>query len=791
MERLWFTIYTDDDEAEQLWLKCGVRPDRILRCGEKDNFWSMGETGPCGPCSEIHYFTGADMADNTPDHVNSDDDNDQTTVEIWNLVFMQYEREGKGGQTPLPKPSIDTGMGFERLCRVLQGGASNYDTDLFQPVFDCIQELAGHSDAQRNEQYVAYRVIADHVRAASFLIGDGVLPGNEGRNYVLRMVMRRAMRYGRKIGFTQPFLYQVCQAVIEKMGGYYTDLVNRKDHITNTIKREEEGFARTLEAGLERLDAIVQATPAITTHVGFSQTVTGNSISGQDAFKLYDTYGLPLEITRDVAKERGFSIDEAGFEKAREAAKEIARSAGKENFAGNFDQVKAYREAFEALKSDGALPESGVRYDPYGTLEMITGLVGILRDGEMTDHAVLGETVEVILHDTPFYVESGGQVSDTGEISNKFWRMNVLDTRRPAPGFVVHTCQVSEGAPRTGDPCVAYVDKARRASIKRNHTATHLLQKCLRTVLGAHVGQQGSLVAPDRLRFDFSHSAAMTRDEIEKVSDLLNDAILQDMPVWAQEQSYKEAIASGAMAFFSEKYGDVVRVVRVGFAGDDLFDPEIFSAELCGGTHVKRTGEIGSAVVVSESAVAAGVRRIEVLTGKGALEYARKQSQQIAQIAHAVNATSDTAAEQVNKVTVQLSEAQKQLEQLKRAVAKSQFDALLKTSVVRRQTSDVLIAQVQTDSSELLREMSDWFREKHPSGVVVLGAVIGDKPSLVVSVSQDLTKKGFEAGKLIKEIAAVVGGGGGGKPTLAYAGGKDASKLGEALAKAEQLLAGV
>ncbi|NJM42443.1 MAG: alanine--tRNA ligase, partial [Anaerolineae bacterium] len=367
----------------------------------------------------------------------------------------------------------------------------------------------------------------------------------------------------------------------------------------------------------------------------------------------------------------------------------------------------------------------------------------------------------------------------------------VLDTRRPAPGFIVHSCEVAEGAPRTGDPCVAYVDKARRASIKRNHTATHLLQKCLRSVLGQHVGQQGSLVAPDRLRFDFSHGAAMTHEELDKVSDLLNDTLLRDMPVWAQEQSYKEAIASGAMAFFSEKYGDVVRVVRIGFEGDELFDPDIFSAELCGGTHVMRTGEIGSAVVLGESAVAAGVRRIEVLTGKGALEFTRKQRQQISQIAHAVNATSDDAAEQVNKLTAQLRETQKQLEQVKRATAKSQFESLLKSSVVRRQASDVLVAQVQTDSSDLLREMSDWFREKHPSGVAVLGAVIGDKPSLVVSVSPDLTKKGVEAGKLIKEIAAVVGGGGGGKPTLAYAGGKDPNRLGEALAKAEQLLAGV
>jgi alanyl-tRNA synthetase len=611
-----------------------------------------------------------------------------------------------------------------------------------------------------------------------------VLPGNEGRNYVLRMVMRRAMRYGRKIGFTQPFLYEVCQAVIDKMGGYYTELVDRRDHITNTIKREEEGFARTLESGLSRLSELIG-------ELELSQSTNQPiNIPGETAFRLYDTYGLPLEITRDVAKESGFGVDEAGFEKAREAAKEIARSANKEAFAGNFDQAKAYREAFEALKADGKLPESGVRYDPYGTQEMITGLVGILRDGEMTDHAVQGESVEIVLHDTPFYVESGGQVSDTGKIESKLWKLKVLDTRRPAPGFIVHSCQVAEGAPRTGDPCVAYIDKARRASIKRNHTATHLLQKCLRSVLGNHVGQQGSLVAPDRLRFDFSHGAAMTHEELDKVSDLLNDAILRDMPVWAQEQSYKEAIASGAMAFFSEKYGDVVRVVRIGFEGDELFDPDVFSAELCGGTHVMRTGEIGSAVVLGESAVAAGVRRIEVLTGKGALEFARKQRQQISQIAQTVNATSDTAAEQVSRLNAQLSEAQKQLERAQRDLSRINFNQLLDQSKETNGTAK-LIAQVSVPNADTLREMSDWFREKHPSGVVVLGSVVGDKPSLVVSVSDDLTKKGVNAGKLIKEIAAVVGGGGGGKPTLAYAGGKDPSKLGEALAKAEELLAGV
>jgi alanyl-tRNA synthetase len=737
------------------------------------------------------------MRDNVASHVNAA--GDEITVEIWNLVFMQYDRDASGKLTPLPRPGVDTGMGFERMVRVLQHADSTYDTDLFMPILDHIQELAKQTDAQRKELTIPYRVVADHTRAATFLIGDGVLPGNDGRNYVLRMILRRAARFGRKLGFYEPFLYKVSEAVIEKMGGHYTELVDRRERILNTIRQEEERFARTLDQGLERLDQEIRD---LRLEIKPDQSPISNLqspiIPGDLAFKLYDTFGLPFEITRDEAKERGFEVDEAGYLAARDAARERNRARG--DFDADFTHLGAYREAFETLKADGKLPESGpalaeagVDYNPYDSLTRETTLVTILRDGEMTDHAVKGEHVEVVLAATPFYVESGGQVSDTGLIcavtdeetdEEPAWCLAVKNTIQPAPGFIVHECVVEWGEPRIGDPCTAQVDEARRWAIERNHTATHLLQKSLRTVLGAHITQQGSLVAPDRLRFDFSHNAPLTQDELDQVSDMLNDAILDNMPVTATYQPYQSALAAGALAFFSEKYGDVVRVVRIGEEGN-----QPFSVELCGGTHVDRTGDIGSAVIVSEGAVAAGVRRIEALTGRGALDYHRNQSRQLHEIARVVNATPETAAEQTSKAVATLQETQKSLVQAKRELARVRFREVLSATKNGVSGPNVLVTQVDADSPELLREMSDWYRERYHSGVAVLGAVINDKPALLVSVSQDLTKKGIDAGKLIREIAQVVGGSGGGKPTLAQAGGKDASKLGEALEKARQLLA--
>jgi alanyl-tRNA synthetase len=789
MDRLWFSIYREDDEAEALWKKVGVPASRILRFGEKDNFWQMADTGPCGPNSEIHYYTGDRKDENTPDRVNAD--GDETTVEFWNLVFMQYDRDASGKLTPLPRPSIDTGMGFERICRLVQRVPTNYDTDLFIPVFDCIQNLAGHEDQQRRENWIPYRVVADHTRAATFLIADGVLPGNEGRNYVLRMILRRAARFGRKLGFGDPFLYKVSESVIEKMGGHYTELVARREHILSTIKQEEERFERTLDLGLERLRQLIdeQRTTDEGRRKHEAEGSPSSVIPGDAAFRLYDTYGLPVEITRDEAKERGFEVDEAGFSEAREKAKELARSATKDQFTGNYDALRVYGEALESLKADGKLPASGVDYNPYGPLTVNTEIVAILRDGELTEYAVPGERVEVVLRQTPFYVESGGQVSDTGTISatapegqQPAWRLAVRDMKRPAPGLIVHECEVGWGQPAVGDAAVAEVDEARRWDIMRNHTATHLLQKALRTVLGGHVGQQGSLVAPDRLRFDFSHSAPLSREELERISDILNQAILSNYPVRTDQENYKDAVQSGALAFFSEKYGDVVRVLRVGQPGG-----QPFSVELCGGTHVHQTGDIGSALIVTETAVAAGVRRIEALTGTGALGHARKQAQLLATAAQALGTTPEQLADQAAHLVATLSETQKALERAQRELARTQFTERL-ASVQQIKGASVLVADVRATSVDLLRDMSDWFREKYPSGVAVLGAVVNDKPAIVVAVSKDLNARGLDAGKLAREIAKVVGGSGGGRPNLAQAGGKDASKLSEALASATRLI---
>jgi alanyl-tRNA synthetase len=787
LERMWFTIYEGDDEAAGLWQKHGVPASRILRFGEKDNFWSMADTGPCGPNSEIHFFQG-DLRDNRPEYVNGPG---EEAIEVWNLVFMQFNRDAGGKMTPLPRPSIDTGMGFERLCKLLQSGASNYDTDLFMPIFDAIQELAGHTSAQRRVNDVPYRVIADHARAASFLIADGVLPGNEGRNYVLRMIIRRALRFGRKIGFADPFLHKVSETVIYKMGGHYTELLERREHIMRTIQQEEERFARTLDMGLARLGDIVREIGERTSEaVSNPQSPTSNLtnlIPGDAAYKLYDTYGLPFEITRDEARERGCEVDEAGFQAARQASRERNKASGQ--FAEDYERMQAYAEAYAALKADGALPETGVANDPYGDLALRTRVVALLRDGELTEHAVPGERIEIVLAESPFYAESGGQVSDTGILcaethdeQQPAWCAAVRDTRRPAPGFLLHACEVEWGQPRLGDACLAQVDEARRWAIRRNHTATHLLHKSLRAVLGDHVQQQGSLVAPDRLRFDFSHGAAMTPEQLAQVSDLMNDAILDNLPVDASQRPYKEALAEGAMALFSEKYGDVVRVVRV---GDPAQAP--FSVELCGGTHVQMTGDIGSALIVNEQAVAAGVRRIEALTGRGALEHARAQAAQLAGVAQALNTVPDQAAEQAARLAASLAEAQKALERAQKELARARFAAVL--AQARPVNGIMLLAsRVQADNADLLRDMTDWFREQHPSGVAVLGAVIADRPALVVAVTPDLTKRGLDAGKLIREIARAVGGGGGGRPTLAQAGGKDASKLDEALAGAEKLV---
>ena len=764
LERLWFSVYTDDDEAEELWRKVGAPPERILRFGKKDNWWAMGDVGPCGPCSEIHYYWG-DLEDQVGDGVNVDDE----YLEIWNLVFMQYEqREPDGELIPLPRPSVDTGMGLERLASILQGKDNNYDTDAFTPIMDRIQAMLGHSDAQRQEHLVGYRVIADHGRAISFLISDGVMPGNEGRDYVVRMILRRAARFGKMIGFEEPFLAEICRVVIAEFGAHYTVLQGNEDFILQTVTAEEERFQRALNAGLALLDGLLERLRAGGTGV----------IPGEDAFRLWDTYGFPLDITRDVAQENGFSVDEAGYLEALEQQRQQSGS----DQAGLAADVSVYVTMLEDLRARALLDADGVKQLIYEDAEDAdTVVIGLLKDGRAVEQAHAGEEVEVILPETPFYVESGGQVSDTGEIEyfpdgmeRPAWGVRVQTMRRPIPGLVVHVGEVGSGTVQVGDPAYALIDTERRWDIMRNHTATHLLHAELRAQLGAHVRQRGSLVAPDRLRFDFSHPQPVSADQLSAIEHAANAAVLANDAVKDRWTDFDRAVGEGALAFFEEKYGDTVRVISIGDGGDAL------SQELCGGTHVGTTGEIGPFVITSEGSSAAGVRRIEALTGRAAQALSADRMAALNAAAASLRVQPERTAQAVQRLQEQNRQLERQLEQLRAELARQQSERLL-SHAVRLNGLSILAEQVEVSDVDTLRQMTDWFRDRLGSSVVVLGSVINDKPMLVAAATADAIEKGIHAGNLVRDAAKIVGGGGGGRPNMAQAGGRHADKLPEAL----------
>ncbi len=762
VNRLWFTVYRDDDEAAQLWVQTGAAPERVLRFGEKDNFWSMGDTGPCGPCSEIHYYLG-DLNAQHAAGVNALDD----YIEIWNLVFMQFNRDSQGVLTPLPKPSVDTGMGFERLSLVLQRKQSTYDTDLFQPIFAHVQAALRHSAEQRAEHYVSYRVIADHSRAIAFLVGDGVLPGNAGRGYVLRMLLRRAARFGVKLGFQQPFLANTVDVVIGTMGQHYHELRDRRDFILRTVALEEERFRRTLRAGEELLQEIM-ARPDV---------AANRLLPGDQAFRLYDTYGFPLDLTRDSARDAGFQVDEPGFQRAMQEQKERARSAAR-FAAANDASARVYVETLERLRQESVLDSAGVEHLYYETTRVPTSVAALFQNGQPVTQAQAGRTVEVVTPATPFYVEQGGQVSDTGWITaaDDAWQIEVNDVRRPIPGLTVHIGVVTRGAPAVGDRALVSIAEERRFDIMRNHTATHLLHAELRRVLGTHVHQAGSLVAPDRLRFDFTHQAALTDDERQRIEQGVNDAILTDHPVTAQVTSYKEAVAAGAMALFGEKYGDEVRMIWIGQQPETAV-----SKELCGGTHLTRTGIIGLFAIVSEGSIGSGIRRIEALTGRGAQKYAQQRLATLRQAAAALGASEETLPAKVSDVQQTLQMAQREVTRLRQQMARREIE-LIAAQAAPVDSAQVLAVQVEASDMETLRQMSDWLRDRLGSSVVVLGALIGGRPNLIAAVTPDLAAQGLDAGQIIRAIAPVIGGGGGGRPTLAQAGGKDADRLADALA---------
>ena len=786
-ERIWVSCFEDDkgdlgrdEEAAGYWrTETSIDPSHILFFGRKDNFWEMGETGPCGPCSEIHYDRGPEFCDrkDDPNHVCGVNADCGRFIELWNLVFIQYNRKEDGSLEPLPARHVDTGMGLERLVAIMQGVDSNYKTDLFLPIMDRVQEMLGHTDAERAEHVVGYRVIADHGRAVTFLIGDGVLPGNEGRNYVLRMILRRAVRFGRKIGFTEPFLDEVAKVVIEMMSPVFPELEKRREFILSVVRQEEERFLRTLDQGLARLDEVIEEVK------GQGDKV----IPGESAFHLYDTFGLPLEITRDVAEEHGLTVDEEGYHAAMEEHRERARAA--ETFrAVDAESLKHYQDLLDNLKARGLLPATGVGYDPYTTTELEAQVVGILRDGKPVESAREGDRVEVVLAETCFYVESGGQVSDTGVIAaypegaeEPIWEIAVEDMRQPVEGLIVHVGEVTLGEPRVGEIAWALVDYERRMDIARNHTATHLLHAELRYVLGEHVQQAGSLVAPDRLRFDYTHPTMPTQDELDEVVRLVNEAILINYPVTWDHEPYRQALEEGVIALFGEKYGDVVRVLRIGWPD------EPYSQELCGGTHVEETGEIGSFYIISEQGIGAGVRRIEAVTGRGAVEWVQKHLRVLRSSAAHLLCRPEELERKTLETLGELQAARKEIDRLRRELARYRFERLI-NRVQEVEGVPLLAAKVDAPDMDTLREMTDWYRNRVKSGVVVLGAVIKGRPAFVAAVTPDLVERGIDAVRLVRGVAQVVGGGGGGRPTLAQAGGKEAHRLDEAIRKAPALL---
>jgi len=767
-DRLWTTCFEDefgeiprDDEAAEAWAKQpGINSSHIIFFGREDNFWEMADTGPSGPDSEIHMDLGLEHCNmqDVKGHQCAVNGDCTRFLELWNLVFIQYNRTGPKQLDPLPKKHVDTGLGFERIVSVLQGTQSNYKTDLFAPIIEATQILAGHGEQELEQFWTPYRVIADHSRAAAFLIGDGVVPGNLGRNYVTRMIIRRASLFGSKLGFDGPFLADVARTVIEHYGDAYPELVQNQQSIERLITDEEQRFARTVEGGISRLNERLEQ-------------LDGRVLPGEAAFDLYATYGLPLEISRDIARESGKQVEEQGFFDAMDRHRLVSTGGGLKN-SGNQEDSDRYRELLESLKKNGKLAD-GVGYDPYRALEIETPVLALLRDSEPVDAVNVGDRVSVVMAETPFYVEAGGQVSDTGSIAGSDWRIEIENTHSPVEGLVVHDGTVATGKPQVGDPTTASVERERRLDIMRNHTATHLLHAALRDVLGSHARQAGSLVAPDRLRFDFTHPEAVASDEIERIEQKVNDDILSNHPLLIRHQGREEAIQAGAMALFGETYGETVRTICIG-------EPACFSYELCGGTHVENTSVIGPFLITSEGSVASGIRRIEAVTGRGALELIRARLAALDSIAGELGVGVDQARERVVKVLEDQDQLEDRQAKLRQTIAFDQLDRLTPEQVDGIPVLANLLDDLDADS---LRQLIDRFRSSNPSGVAVLATTQNGQPIIVAAVTEDLVARGLHAGELVKSVAAVVGGGGGGKPTLAQAGGKDASKLPEALAK--------
>ncbi len=748
-DRLIVTVLDDDDESYEHWRALGLPAERILRMGEKTNFWAMGPTGPCGPNSELHYDWGPEYCTcgRAEDCSVALDNDCGRWLEIWNLVFMQFDQNADGTRTPLPSPGVDTGMGLERIASVVQQVPTVYDTDLFAPILDRIQSLLRHNDNQRNAAIVPYRVIADHCRAAVFLIADGVTPGNEGRAYVLRMILRRAIRFGRRAGFAGPFAADVAAAVIALMREENPDLERRRDFILKVIEAEEARFSQTLTVGLERLSEVIAGV----------RSRGLPTIPGDEVFRLYDTYGFPVEMTRDVAAESSLAIDEEGFRREMESQRERSRAGAGPAAAGDIET--------------GALPPT--EFVGYTKESSPATVVAILRDVARVDEAGTGEDVVVILDRTPFYAEAGGQVGDTGVITARALRIDIADTRRVSPGVTGHIGRLARGRVRAGMRVRTSIDADRRAAIKRHHTATHLLHRALGEVLGDHARQKGSLVAPDRLRFDFTHLAPLTVDERAAVERRVNELILADRPVRGSVMPLEQAQRLGAMALFGEKYGEQVRVVEV----------KGYSRELCGGTHASATGQIGLFTITAESSVAAGVRRIEAVCGWPAYDRARANERLVAEIAGVVRASPAEVLDRVRRLAEQAREDRTPPD---RTVTKDVLPTTVDINGVR-----VATARIDGASHEALREVGDRVRARVGDGVIVLGGTSGDRVNVVAMVTGALQARGVRADAIVRAVTARLGGTGGGRADLAQGGGREAGRLDEVLGAVPEIVRGL
>ncbi|HDG98770.1 MAG TPA: alanine--tRNA ligase [Desulfobacterales bacterium] len=756
-DKLYVSIYKDDDEAFEIWHKeIGVPEERIVRLGEKDNFWAMGDTGPCGPCSEILIDQGEELSCGRPDCAPGCDCD--RYLEIWNLVFTQFDRQPDGSLVPLPSPNIDTGMGLERIAAVVQGVKSNYDTDLFKDIIGEVERLSGKSYGQEEKQDISFRVIADHSRAAAFLIGDGVMPSNEGRGYVLRRIIRRAVRYGQNLGLQPPFLNKVCTKVIQVMGEDYPELVTSKEFIEGVVRNEENRFADTLRYGIRVLNEEIQEL----------KDRKSTIIPGDLAFKLYDTYGLSLDIVQDVAREEGLIVDLEGFDRAMEQRRKLSQASWKGS--GEEDIPETYKRLF----SEGFKTE----FVGYDTLCSEGNIVALVSNGEETDTVRAGESVEVVLDRSPFYGESGGQVGDKGIIKSEQGIVRIGDTQKIAQNIIVHKGVVQKGEIRVGQSVTAEVDEQRRRATALNHSATHLLHAALREILGEHVKQAGSLVSPDRLRFDFSHFAQIPIDTLQEVERWVNRRIRENLPVTITEMDREEALKTGAMAIFEERYGERVRLVCVG---------EEVSKELCGGTHTSRTGDIGLFRIISEGSVGSNLRRIEALTGEAALAYDQAQDRQLREMAELLKVTPERVFERVNTLVQDLKQKEKDIESLRAKLLTKKSEDFM--SEVREINGvKVLAKEIEADSPKELRESADRLKDKIHSGVIVLGSKKNGKAMLTCVVTKDLLDR-FKAGDFIRVLSEIVGGKGGGRQDMAQGGGPKAEKLGEALEQAYKLVA--